>query len=408
MSNSFFKDLENTRPFLKMAFEGFPGTGKTYTASQIAIGLHRMIKSKKPIVFYDTERSLKALKPLFDKAGIKVLVKESRTLADLEMTMKYCEEGTADILIIDSISHVWESFVQAYMKQKKRNRLTLGDWGIIKPQWKERFSDKFVMSPIHIIFTGRAGYEFDFEEDEDGQKQLIKTGIKMRAETEMEYEPDIVVLMEKEKIMEKNTMRLVRYANVLKDRSTIIDGKRFMNPTFEDFKPAIDAMLAGEYVPEEVEETPDVFPKDGEDKRTQRQILTEEISGLFLQIAPGQSAREKKFRADLSERVFNTRSWTKVQTLPIEILDWGINVLQKFKREFHYYVVQQQREGLQWTEEEAFEILDKILYKPKNEKEELEQMFGPDDRERTVENEAKTESKAEKVENKDNDQPTLF
>ena len=387
-ANGFFKRLENTRPFLKAAFEGFPGTGKTYTASLLAIGLHKHIKSKKPIVFYDTERSLKALKPLFDKHGIEVLVKESRTLADLEKTMDFCEQGTADILIIDSISHVWESFVSAYMKQKRRQRLTLADWGTIKPQWKERFSDRFVMSPIHIIFTGRAGYEFDFEEDEDGAKQLVKTGIKMRAETEMEYEPDIVVLMEREKVMQRNTMKVVRYANVLKDRSTLIDGKRFPNPTFKHFKPAVEALLSGTYVDEPVEETPDVFPAEGDDGRTQRKIYLEELSALFIQIAPGNTAREKKFRADLSERVFGTRSWKQIELKPLDELDWGMKVLERFKIDFHRLVLHREQEGLDWTADEAFELLDAILGQPRTTDEELEQMLGPDERQRTAQAQA--------------------
>jgi len=52
-----FKKLENNRPFLKMAFEGFAGDGKTYTATQIAIGVHKKIGSKKPVAIFDTEKA---------------------------------------------------------------------------------------------------------------------------------------------------------------------------------------------------------------------------------------------------------------------------------------------------------------------------------------------------------------
>ncbi len=34
---NLFRELENNRPFLKMAFEGFAGDGKTFTATQVAI-----------------------------------------------------------------------------------------------------------------------------------------------------------------------------------------------------------------------------------------------------------------------------------------------------------------------------------------------------------------------------------
>lgn len=38
-----FKKLENNRPFAKIAFEGFAGDGKSFTATQVAIGIHKLI-----------------------------------------------------------------------------------------------------------------------------------------------------------------------------------------------------------------------------------------------------------------------------------------------------------------------------------------------------------------------------
>jgi hypothetical protein len=44
-----------------------------------------------------------------------------------------------------------------------------------------------------VIICGRAGYEYDYFEDDEGKKQLEKTGIKMKAETEMGFEPSLLV-----------------------------------------------------------------------------------------------------------------------------------------------------------------------------------------------------------------------
>src|SRR5688572_20582158 len=102
-----FKKLENNRPFLKMAFEGFAGDGKTFTATQVAIGVHKLIGSTKPIALFDTEKAFKALKPSFDAAGIEAVVNdEERSLKALSQAIQWCEEGNADILLIDSITHV--------------------------------------------------------------------------------------------------------------------------------------------------------------------------------------------------------------------------------------------------------------------------------------------------------------
>lgn len=65
-SDNFFAPLTNTKPYFKAGFQGFAGSGKTYTAALVALGLHRIIGSKKPIVIFDTERASKFLRPLFE------------------------------------------------------------------------------------------------------------------------------------------------------------------------------------------------------------------------------------------------------------------------------------------------------------------------------------------------------
>lgn len=348
--DTFFKKLANTRPFLKLAFEGFAGSGKTYTASQLAIGLHKTIKSKKPIVFYDTEKSLKALKPVFDKAGIEVLVKESRTLADLRTTMEMCEGGVADILVIDSITHVWENFMKAYMVEKKRTFLQMLDWTVLKPKWKEDFSDVLVNSHLHIIFTGRAGYEYDQQVNETtGKNEMVKSGIKMKVEGETEYEPDIVVLMEKAKLMKKSKMTLSRVATVIKDRTTLIDGKEFTNPTYKNFEPAINLLLLGTATKENAETNKDTFQdyeREQYKKKTEREIALEEIEGIIGQLFPGSTKDEKKIKADIVDSLFGTTSWKAVTGMPIATLQTAVNRLKTFKTEVTKYFKSIAEEGI--------------------------------------------------------------
>lgn len=101
------------------------------------------------------------------------------------------------MLIIDSISHFWKEVQDSYKKSKHRNRLHFHDWGQIKDQWG-RFTDCYINSQVHIIMCGRAGYEYAYFEDEDGKKQLEKTGTKMKAESEMGYEPSLLMEMVRE------------------------------------------------------------------------------------------------------------------------------------------------------------------------------------------------------------------
>lgn len=374
MSKDFFTSLENTRPFLKMSFEGFAKSGKTYTAAKTAIGLHKYIGSTKPIVWVDTEKAIKALKKMFNDENIKVETVESRTLADLVKAVNFCLTGEpnnlpngADILVIDSISHIWENFVETYKKQKGRSYISIPDWGIIKPKWKKEFSDLYVMSNLHIIFTGRAAYEYEEVENEETHKiQTVKSGIKMRAETETAFEPDLTIRMERMKDFDGKTETIYRRAQVTGDRTDAIDGKFFKNPTFEDFKPTIDIILEGKISNKILNETPDDFTTNEENyqaNKKQREILLEEIEGLLRQIYPGMSAQEKKSKIDILEELFKSRSWTNVTTYSILELESGLSRLRLCKPQIDAYLKSCFNEGIQFDNVKIINILKESITK---------------------------------------------
>ena len=333
--DTFFTAAANTKPYFKAAFEGFAGSGKTYTAALVAVGLHKRIKSKTPVIVFDTEKAAKFLKPLFAKEKIELLVRESRSLADLKETMRRMREGAGDILIIDSISHVWEGLLEAYKRSKNRTFLQFQDWGIIKPTWKQEFSDPFVNDPYHIIMCGRAGYEYEQEINEVTQKkELIKSGVKMKVEGETAYEPDLLVLMERMQEMDGGSVkRVIRTANIIKDRSTLLDGKIFENPTYESFAPVIEVMMENP-IPRDAVIMPEgdtaLLFKTEEEKtqwRKDRDIMKEQIDGLLTRIAPGSTGKDKQIKLELLDKVFGTTSETAIGSLPIDRLRGGYEEL---------------------------------------------------------------------------------
>lgn len=335
MSDSFFTNLENTKPYFKAAFEGFAGSGKTYTAALIAVGLHKRIGSTLPVVIFDTEKAAKFLKPLFAEHGIEVLLRESRSLADLKETMKRMrEEKISDILLIDSISHIWENALEAYKSKKNRSYLQFEDWGIIKPTWKKEFSDPFVNDPYHVIMCGRAGYEYENEKNaETGKREIFKSGIKMKVEGETAYEPDMLILMERfEEVLERDKT-VWREATIIKDRSTILDGKTFKNPTFSEFAPAIEAMLANPILknPNAVMEgDAGLLFKTEEQKnewKREKDKIREEIDGLLTRIAPGSTGKDKKLKLDLLDKVFGTTSETTIAEKSLQELRDGYTAI---------------------------------------------------------------------------------
>lgn len=307
---NFFAPLGNTRPYMKVAAHGIAGSGKTYTCARIAGGIYHLRKSTKPLVIFDTETSSKFLKPFFAEHKIPVLVKESRQLSDLITTMEFCEAGNADVLLIDSITHVWENYLEAFKAKKNRSFLQFQDWGTIKPYWKSQFSDRVVMGRYDIVFTGRQGDTYDTVEDENGKKELVKSGVKMKAETDTAYEPDLLLMMERCQEYDKDgNLTTYRQAQVLKDRSALIDGKIFRNPTFKDIKPCYDWLTTDVAAPIETVSGDDrdlvQSEEDNREERNRQKIMLERVWNILDKHAGGTKKEDKARRLELTERAFH-------------------------------------------------------------------------------------------------------
>lgn len=343
-ASAFFTHAANTKPFMKLGAQGFAGTGKTYTLALIAVELVKSVRAKDPnaparVVMVDTEKAAGFLRPIFQREGIELMVRETRSLGDFLIAVDLCEQGYAPVMLLDSLSHVWEGFVESYKREKKRTRLEIQDWGVLKPMWKGKFSDRFVRSKVHILFTGRAGYEYETtavqRDDGSFKKEINKSGIKMKVEGETAYEPDVLVHMERfETLLDDHNVKQVwRECTVLKDRSGLLDGKTIKNPTGSDFLPVISYMLDTPLEPViESAEGDDraLFEESDEveSNKRKRQVLLEEIEGTIQQIAPSNTAADKATRLELFVSIFRTRSWTQITMMRLDDLRAGQAALE--------------------------------------------------------------------------------
>ena len=95
---------------LKMGFYGFAGSGKTYTATNTAIGLIQHMRklelqtSQKPIFFLDTETGSDWVAPRIEGAGIELFTAKTRAFSDLLAAVDDAEQN-ASLLLVDSLSH---------------------------------------------------------------------------------------------------------------------------------------------------------------------------------------------------------------------------------------------------------------------------------------------------------------
>lgn len=325
------KPAQPEQAFLKAGLQGFAGSGKTFTATTLAIGLHKLIQSKKPVGWLDSETGSDYVLHRFKAEKIELIRHKSRAFVDLVNVCREAEK-LCDIVIIDSVTHFWTELVSSFQKARKLDHLTLRHWQPIKQEWAQ-FSELFINSRLHIIMCGRAGWEYDYQEDEEGVKELVKTGTRMKTEGETAYEPGLLIEMEKvRKEQGKIGGSFVRRAWILKDRFNLIDGRAFDNPTFEDFLPHIKMLnLGGSHVGLEPDRSSaGLFdsPQSRSKEFKLREIHMENIQAEMTLRWPGQSTAEKKRKVEVLKEIFGTGSWTALAEMTADVLEKG---LQKLK-----------------------------------------------------------------------------
>lgn len=338
---TLLKPATNRMAYAKVGIYGTAGSGKTRTATEIAIGLHKAIGSKKPIAAFDTEPAFGFVLPLFNKAGIELLVAdESRALIDLMAFMDEAEKA-CDIAIIDSITHVWRDAQDSYLKRLNESRKRYGKkplaalefqhWRPIKAAWAE-FTDRFLSSKLHVIVCGRAGnvYEYQDKDDGTGKKELISTGTRMATEKELGYEPSLLFEM----VADRDNGRTINVAVVQKDRSDTINGLELRMPTYKSFESHFKALNIGgqHFESMDAKDSQAMFPDASESgwdaESRQRTIYAEEVAELLKKYHPSQSTEDKQKRMDLIEMIFDTRSWTAVESLHSTVLKSGLDALR--------------------------------------------------------------------------------
>lgn len=339
---SMLKPATNKMAFAKVGIYGTAGAGKTRTAAEIAIGLHKAIGSTKPIAGFDTEPAFSFILPMFQKAGIELLVAdESRALSDLMVFMDEAEKA-CDIVIVDSITHVWRDAQESYLARLNKSRaaqnkrpiasLEFHHWRPIKAAWAA-FTDRFLSSKMHVIVCGRAGnvYEYQEKDDGSGKKELITTGTRMATEKELGYEPSLLIEM----IADRQDGRIINTAVIQKDRADVLNGKEVQMPNYAKLEGHFKALNIGgqHFNSMDVKNSEEMFPEAEESgfdsELRDRKIWSEEILEVMKKYYPGQTAEEKQRRGDLMEQFFDTRSWTKIENMRSSILKSGYEGLKE-------------------------------------------------------------------------------
>src|SRR5260370_38786029 len=175
--------------------------------------------------FYGQEVPQRAVHP--EAFDFQVL--HTKSITEVLTAVRGLELDAYGVLVIDSITHLWDSCKNAYTGRLTRvGTVPLPAWSVIKRPYKE-LMNVLLSSPVHVLICGRQGN--DFAEDQDSG-ELKNLGYKMRAEGETAYEPDVLLRLESQKADRKKAA--VTMAHIEQDRSGILAGTSIAWPTFDN------------------------------------------------------------------------------------------------------------------------------------------------------------------------------
>ncbi|XSG76769.1 ATP-binding protein [Herpetosiphon llansteffanensis] len=184
-----FQRATKFRSKLRLALLGIAGSGKTYTALNIAKHLGQNI------AVIDTEHG-SASKYADDVASFDVVELTSFHPQRYIEAIHAAEQAGYDVLIIDSLSHAWNGkdgvleIVDRKAKQSSSGN-KFNAWADATPI-QQRLIETILSCRMHIICTLRLKTEYVVEQNDRGKQAPRKIGLAPIQRDGLEYEFDVV------------------------------------------------------------------------------------------------------------------------------------------------------------------------------------------------------------------------
>ena len=236
-----FRKAKGEQAALKMALYGPAGSGKTMTALLLAEGIAQ--NTGKRVAYVDTEHGTDFYAQAVPSRTVHPEPFDfdafySRSIVDVPAAIMGISESDYSVVVVDSITHIWEAAINSYQGKTTRiGTIPIQAWGKIKKPYKDMLT--FLLNTtMHVLICGRQSNEFDTNDD----GEMRKVGVKMKAEGETPYEPHILIRMESVKPARSAESGWVE-AFIEKDRTGILSGRTFKNPTFNDLAKPILPLL---------------------------------------------------------------------------------------------------------------------------------------------------------------------
>ena len=196
-----------SKSFVRLGLSGPAGCGKTYSSLLIAKGL---VGSLSNVVLIDSENGSGHLYAHLGTYNV-IALDNSFSPSKYIKAIKLAIDNGATCIIIDSLSHAWESVVNLHHQMSGNS---FKNWGIVKSQFNELIQE-ILSSNVHIIATFRTKSDYIITTADGGKMLPKKVGLKSITSDGTDYEFTLLFDLD-----------LDHNANVSKDRTELFKGKR--------------------------------------------------------------------------------------------------------------------------------------------------------------------------------------
>ncbi len=185
-----FQKATKKKAKLRLALGGVAGSGKTYSALEIA----KHLGGKVAVI--DTEHG--SASKYADRFSFDVMEPEDFSPETYIKGIHAAAEAGYDVLILDSLSHEWVGKGGALELVDRfavgGNKFTDG-WGKVTPM-HTRLVDAVLGFPGHVIATMRAKTKYEVEKNERGKSVPKKVGLELVQREGMDYEYDVLLMLD--------------------------------------------------------------------------------------------------------------------------------------------------------------------------------------------------------------------
>jgi hypothetical protein len=347
--------------YAKASIYGPPGTGKTTILAMLLMHLSKTYHNSAPVAWLASEKGVDFVLDMFKAEGVPLLVSRSRSFLDLRAATREALDAGCCAVGVDSITHFWQELFNEGMNGENAKGPRLQRIARVKEEWAP-FAQDFQDSPIHFLVTGRMGFVWDEVEmpDDKGviQKEISKSGTKMKAEGDFSHEPDLEIEMSSvedpdfvrwEKVRGKNRRtfksQMIHVATLKKSRVWALNGKAFSwkdQPAYklgyyktvaECFKPHFNQINIGgsHNVMTPTVGSSVLFTTNSDTSnyefQVKRQIALETWEATMSAISGGQTKDAIRQRGIIGTAITGTRSKTEFERQSLTVIEHQVEIL---------------------------------------------------------------------------------